>query len=128
MAWRFNDHTPVYLQIADKLRSSIINGEFPPGGQIPPVRQIAVAAAVNPNTVQRAVSELETEGLLVARSTYGCFVTEDSEAILRVRRDAAYRLVNDFLSFAQEMSIDSDELITLIKEVANGSSGMQEPV
>lgn len=146
MAWRFNEHAPVYVQIADKLRGSIMTGEFPPGGQIPPVRQIALAAAVNPNTVQRAIAELEAEGLLYPRSTQGCFVTEDEEVLARIRKEAAERLVTDFVSFAAEMSITREELIKMIEsleapapaemtvieetaeEVNDEHSGMQESV
>ena len=54
MAWSFDKHTPVYIQIADRIRSEIITGEYPPESQIPSVRQLAYMAAVNPNTVQRA--------------------------------------------------------------------------
>ena len=116
MAWSFNEHTPVYIQIADKLRNDIISGIFPAGEQIPTVRQLAMTAAVNPNTVQRALTELESEGIIHAKGTNGRFVTEDEQILLSAREASARRLVKDFIAQAQCMSISKSELIKMIEE------------
>ena len=79
MAWKFSSDKPVYLQISDKIVKKVLSGEYPVGEQIPTVRQIALEAAVNPNTVQHAFSELENEGLIISKGTMGRFVTEDAE-------------------------------------------------
>ena len=116
MAWSFNQHAPVYIQIAERLRTDIINGTYAPGEQIPPVRQLAITAAVNPNTMQRAFSELEAEGLLCAKGTQGRYVTEDIAILSSARRTAARQLVSDFIKQAESISMSKAELIKMIEE------------
>ena len=88
MQWKFNGNRPVYIQIMEHVRSAILTGEFPPGGRVPPVRDLAAQAQVNPNTMQRALLELEREGLVISRGTMGRFVTQNPE-ILQTMRQAA---------------------------------------
>ena len=118
MAWKFNGRDPVFLQIANRLRRDIVDGKYPPACQFPSVRQIAADAAVNPNTVQKALSYLEDEGILLTRGTIGRFVTEDvailTEAKQRILRDSARR----WLEEADELGISPSELIELIKKEA----------
>ncbi|MBQ2943279.1 MAG: GntR family transcriptional regulator [Ruminococcus sp.] len=116
MAWSFDKHTPVYLQIAERIRNNIIRGVYPPNSQIPSVRQLALLAAVNPNTVQHALTALELEGIIYSESTTGRFVTDNEELINSARVQAAHKLVSQFMKSAQELSISKDELITMIKE------------
>ena len=116
MAWSFDRHTPVYLQIADRIRNEIIKGTYEPNSQIPSVRQLALEAAVNPNTVQRALSALEAEGLIYSESTAGRFVTEDEGLIAGAKGKAAKDFVAAFLRQAEELSITPKELIKMIEE------------
>ena len=88
MTWQFRGHSPVYRQIVRHIRADILNGCYQPDEQIPPVRQLAMEAGVNPNTMQRALSALEDEGLRVSRGTVGRFVTSDEAALERARRTA----------------------------------------
>lgn len=94
MQWKFSGGRPVYVQIMEHIRGAILMGEFPPGARIPPVRDFAAQAQVNPNTMQRALLELEREGLLISCGTTGRFVA-DNKAILDDMRkkavDAAIR-------------------------------------
>lgn len=119
MAWSFNEYTPVYLQIADRIRNDIISGVYEKGTQIPPVRQLALTAAVNPNTVQHALTELESEGIIYSRGTSGRFVTDDLEIIASARQEAARKLIKDFIKQAESMSIDKKELIKMLEEEEN---------
>ena len=116
MAWSFDKHTPVYLQIASRIRSDIIKGVYPPASQIPPVRQLATVAAVNPNTVQHALTALEAEGIIYSQGTSGRFVTSDIELLAKAKKDAAKDFVQQFLCKAEELSISRKELIELIEE------------
>ena len=116
MAWSFASDRPVYVQLAERLRKKILSADYKPGEQIPSVRQLAVETAVNPNTVQRALAELEAEGLLEVRGTLGKFVTEDRTAIERCQAEQAKALVRTFVSSAAEMSIPIEKLIAMIKE------------
>ena len=119
MAWSFASDRPVYVQLAERLRKKIISSEYSAGEQIPSVRQLAAETAVNPNTVQRALAELEGEGLLEVRGALGKFVTEDREVIERSRREQAKSLVRSFVASAAEMSIPTEELISMIQEEIN---------
>ena len=92
MQWKFAGGQPVYLQIMAQMKTAVLAGEFPPGGRIPPVRELAFQAQVNPNTMQRALVELEREGLLETRGTLGRFVT-DEPTVLDAMRDAALESV-----------------------------------
>lgn len=75
MNWKFAGDRPVYQQIMAAIRGAILKGELPPGGKVPSVRDLAAQAQVNPNTMQRALTELEREGLLVSGGTSGRSVT-----------------------------------------------------
>ena len=116
MAWTFNEHTPVYLQIVGRIRNDILSGVYKPDDQIPPVRQLALTAAVNPNTMQRALTELEAEGLLYSKGTQGRFVTSDPDALAVVRKSAAKQLVSEFVKSAKHLAVSKDEIIKLIEE------------
>ena len=116
MSWKFSPDRPVYVQVAERMRNLIISGKYPPGGQIPSVRQIALDAAVNPNTVQRAVAELESEGLIVSHGTVGNFVTDDEGTINLCKQSRARALVDEFIKSAAELSISKEELIKMRKE------------
>ena len=85
MNWKFSGDRPVYQQIMALIRGAILRGELPPGGKIPSVRDLAAEAQVNPNTTQRAMTELEREGLLVSGGTSGRTVTENPQILEQLR-------------------------------------------
>ena len=116
MAWSFSSDKPVYLQIADRIRKSVVSGEFKPCEQIPTVRQLALTAAVNPNTVQHAFAELEKEGIIVSQGTTGRYVTEDIRIIEACRNNMAQRLVESFARDMQELAISNDSIICMLEE------------
>ena len=88
MEWKFTGDRPVYQQIMEAVNGAVLKGELKPGQKVPSVRDLAAAAKVNPNTMQRALTELEREGLLVGCGTSGRYVTTD-EAILAAMRKQA---------------------------------------
>lgn len=117
MAWKFSSDKPVYLQIADRIVKKVLSGEYSAGEQIPTVRQIALEAAVNPNTVQHAFSELENEGLIISKGTLGRFVTDDTEVVAACRRRMAEQLVREFAKNMEQLSITKEQAVTMIEEV-----------
>jgi len=116
MAWSFTSDRPVYLQIADRIKKMVLSGEYSAGEQIATVRQLATTAAVNPNTVQRAFTELESEGIIVSKGTVGRFVTEEPEVLETCRSKMAEDLVKDFVKDMRQLSIGKTQLIKMIEE------------
>ena len=97
MGERFDMSRPIYAQIVERLKAKILAGVYPPGGHLDSVRDMAAAAGVNPNTMQRALAQLETEGLVRTERTSGRYVTEDTALIEQLRADTARTLASDFL-------------------------------
>ena len=87
MSWVLDSGRPIYLQIVERLELSIVSGQFKPGDKVPSVRELAVEAGVNPNTMQKAMVELERQGLVHSERTSGRFITEDEAMITQVREE-----------------------------------------
>ena len=95
MDWKFSADCPVYQQIVSIIRAGILTGELPPGEKIPSVRDLAAEAQVNPNTMQRALTELEREGLLIGGGTTGRTVTQDQAVLSSLREDTLAELARE---------------------------------
>jgi DNA-binding transcriptional regulator YhcF (GntR family) len=99
LSWKFDDGTPIYLQIAERIRAQIASGELPPGGKIPTVREIAETAGVNPNTVQRALSELESSALVASeRGNGGRYVSANPDVLEKLKHDLARSTASDYIA------------------------------
>ena len=116
MAWEFNRTTPVFMQIAGRLRSEILGGKYEANTQIPSVRQLAFEASVNPNTMQKALTKLEEDGLLYTRGTVGRFVTSDQAVLQRARELSKREILHDLLEQTKALGITGEELIRYIRE------------
>lgn len=114
MHWKIDSSRPVYIQIMEHFRSAVLANEFPPGSRIPSVRDLAVAAGVNPNTMQRALTELEHEGLLVSKGTLGRFVTDDSEIVDAMRQAAIAQAVRTSAAQFEALGLTMAEAARLI--------------
>ena len=117
MAWSFSSDRAVYLQIAERIKKSVLSGEYPIGAQIPSVRQLAMDAAVNPNTIQHAFTELENQGIIISKGTQGRYVTEDQQAVEICRRKMAQEYVRHFLEDIGQLSVTAEQAIAMIEEV-----------
>lgn len=115
MTWSFTPDRPIYLQLQETLKLSIVSGLHPPGSKLPAVRDLALEAAVNPNTVQRALTELEREGLVHTQRTSGRFVTEEIAVIENVKSELALELVDVFLEKMAAIGYNAEETAALIK-------------
>ena len=89
MPWNLDSSRPIYLQIIERVQMDIITGRYQPGDKLPSVRDLAQEAAVNPNTMQKALSELERSGLIYSQRTSGRFITEDKELIHQMKKELA---------------------------------------
>ena len=116
MGWTLDKNRPIYLQLVEELQSRIVSGAYPPGAKIDSVRDLAADAAVNPNTMQRALAELEQSGLLRSERTSGRFVTEDRALIAQVRRALAREKIEAFVRDMSVLGFGQQELLNLIRE------------
>ena len=85
----FQSNTPIYLQLIDMLKLQIVSGRLKPGDKLPSVRDLAMEYGVNPNTMQKALGQLEWEKLVYTVRTTGRYVTEDAASIQALRKELA---------------------------------------
>ncbi len=116
MAWSFTSDAPIYAQAARVIKLRILKGDYPPGGTVPSVRDLAQEAAVNPNTMQRALSLLESEGLLTTQRTAGRRVTEEQERITHLRREMAETVIEECRSRLTELGYTAEDIRRIWKE------------
>lgn len=115
MPWSFDSDRTVYLQLMDQIKQRILSGEYKPGEKVPSVRDLAAEAAVNPNTMQRAFSELERTGFLYTQRTNGRFITEDIERINSARKELAESETDAFLQKMYRLGLHEDDILPLIE-------------
>lgn len=116
MAWNLNSDRPIYAQILEVIQLRIIAGQYKPGDKIPSVRELAAEAGVNPNTMQKALSELERSGLVMAQRTSGRIVTEDMEMIKQTQNILAREQVELFISKMKELGFNKEDIVTLLEQ------------
>lgn len=117
MAWALDSERPIYAQIIERVQLDIITGHYKPGEKLPSVRDLASEAAVNPNTMQKALSELEQSGLLYTQRTSGRFITEDTELIQRMKTTLATMQVREFIHKMRQIGLDDTEILQLIQTI-----------
>ncbi|MDR3804632.1 MAG: GntR family transcriptional regulator [Dysosmobacter sp.] len=116
MQWQFSNEMPIYSQLVEQIKIGIVSGMFPPGERLPSVRDLATEAGVNPNTMQRAMTELERDGLVYSQRTAGRFVTEDHAVIEAAKRDLAQRHIHAFLAAMLRLGYGREEIISLLEQ------------
>ena len=116
MPWTLDSSRPNYLQIIERVQMDIITGRYQPGDKLPSVRDLAQEAAVNPNTMQKALSELERSGLIYSQRTSGRFITEDKELIHQMKKELAAAEVSAFVAHMKQLGITPEEIRQLLAE------------
>ena len=114
MPWNLDSSRPIYLQIIERVQMDIITGRYQPGDKLPSVRDLAQEAAVNPNTMQKALSELERSGLIYSQRTSGRFITEDKELIHQMKKELAAAEVSAFVANMKQLGITPEEILQLL--------------
>ena len=117
MAWNLDSSRPIYTQIVERISLDIIAGKYQPGARLPSVRDFASEAGVNPNTMQKALAELERENLVHSERTSGRFITEDTAMIEKRREELATTQIRDFFEKMQQMGFDTEKTIALIERI-----------
>lgn len=107
----FDNSRPIYLQLLEEFRLKISTGQWPAGAKIDSVRNLARIYEVNPNTVQKALAELERDGLSESRRTAGRFVTDNEKLISKLENSSFYELADQFIEGAVGLNLEKDEAI-----------------
>lgn len=115
MSWNFDEKSPIYIQIAKYIKMKIISQEIKSGDQLPTVRELAEEAGVNPNTMQRAFSALEHEGMVFSKRTSGRFVTEDEKLIKQKRHELATEELQSFVQNMHHIGFDTSDIIAVLE-------------
>lgn len=118
MKWNLDADRPIYSQLVDHITLSIISGEYKSGKKLPSVRDLAAEAAVNPNTMQKALAELERDGLVYTQRTSGRFITDDKEMLFKVKTELAKEKIESFLIQMESMGFSKEEILKLIEAAA----------
>lgn len=122
MPWNLDSDRPIFIQIIEKIQMDIISGVYSPGDKLPSVRELAAEASVNPNTMQKALSELERTGLVYSQRTSGRFITEDTTMIDELKAELAKEIISQFLENMQKLGFQYDETISLMKQTIEGDT------
>ena len=120
--WKFSNDRPVYLQIMDVIKLRIATGQYPVGGRIPSVRDLAEEARVNPNTMQKALYEIEREGYLISLRTSGKFVTDSAEKVDELKNLLYSGIISEFVSKMNELGITPEQAVKLVTEFTNNEN------
>lgn len=114
MDWTFDDDRPIYIQLVEQLTTFIIRGDFSPSERLPSVRDLAQATRVNPNTMQKALAELEESGLVKTERTSGKFVTDDAQLIEKIKVQKARLLASDYFLGASRLGLTAKQAKELV--------------
>lgn len=117
MEFNFDNERPIYIQLVEMLKLAIITGKYPLGSRLPSVRELALYAKVNPNTLQKALGELESDKLIYTERTNGKYVTSDSKLIKKYQDNMAKEIVNKFINDMNNIGYDYKMIKEYIKEI-----------
>ncbi len=115
MGYEFDNERPIYVQLVESLKQDIVSGKIKTGEKLPSVRDLAKEAKVNPNTMQKALIELEKEGLIFTERTNGKYVTENKKDIEKTKNEFARKLTEKYIKDMQDIGIDKENIISYLK-------------
>ncbi len=115
--FKFDNERPIYLQLVEQLRVAIVSGAYAAGSRLPSVRELAVMAKVNPNTMQKALTELESDRLIFTERTNGKYVTNDQRLLAKIKTELASDLVQKYTSDMAKIGITYGESIKYLKQL-----------
>ncbi len=128
MPWNLNSDRPIFLQIIDKIQMDIISGYYQPGDKLPSVRELAQEASVNPNTMQKALSELERTGLVYSQRTSGRFITEDTDMIHTLKEQRAQEISLRFLENMRSLGFQKEEILALLRQILEQDTAKERTI
>lgn len=116
MPWDLDNNRPIYIQLMEKIQLDIVSGIYKPGDRLPSIRDLALKAAVNPNTMQKALSELERSGIVHSKRTSGRLITEDESMLKQLKNELAQEHIHAFLEKMDKLGFSKEEILTLTQE------------
>lgn len=119
MSWTLTTDRPIYIQLMEVLKFKIISGAYKPGDKLPSVRDLAAEASVNPNTMQKALSELERENLIYTNRTSGKFISEDEAMLYKLKQDIAREEIQKFFTNMSKLGFSKKETIQILEEISD---------
>ena len=117
MTTQFQSNMPIYLQLVNNFKHRIVSGELKAGSKLESVRDLAISFEVNPNTMQRALAELERDGLVYADRTVGRFITENKELISKMREAVAQEIISQFIRQMKSLGFSDREAMEMFKKM-----------
>lgn len=115
MNWKLTDDRPIWIQLSEQIARGIISGAYPPGSRLPSVRELALQAGVNPNTMQRALAQLEQDGLAKADRTAGRIVTDDAEILEKARLLEAKAKIHEYFNGMEQLGYTKGQAMEMLK-------------
>lgn len=128
MNWTLVNDRPIYIQLTEQITQYIVAGVFKPGTRMASVRDLAADAGVNPNTMQRAMAELERNGLVRTHRTTGRMITEDLEMLSKIRNELADARVAEFLDGMKTIGFSPKEAAALLARKADADTPKEDAV
>ncbi|MFA5523056.1 MAG: GntR family transcriptional regulator [Tissierellales bacterium] len=117
MQWNIDSERPVYIQLIEQIQAGIVSGYFNPGDKLPSVRELAAEAGVNPNTMQRALAELEQTELVYTNRTSGRFITSDIGIIKKLKKQSANNIIVEFIEKMKQIGYQEDDILECITKI-----------
>lgn len=115
MKWIFKDGIPIYSQIVEQMKLHIASGAYKIGDKLTSVRDLAVEAGVNPNTMQRAFAELERDGLLHSERTRGRFITEEENVLGNMKKELGRNFIREMFENMKKLGMSNDEILEAVQ-------------
>ncbi|MCI8846554.1 MAG: GntR family transcriptional regulator [Lachnospiraceae bacterium] len=122
MAWNLSTDKPIYSQLVEIIQIQITAGKYKAGDRLPSVRELAAEASVNPNTMQKALAELERNALIITQRTSGRIVTEDTELIQKTQANLADKYIENFFRAMKELGYSAEDILSLVQKTVNKES------
>lgn len=116
MPWALDADRPIYAQLVEKIQLDIVSGKYEAGDKLPSVRELAAEASVNPNTMQKAMQELERKGMVFAQRTSGRFITEDRVMIQQLKEEMASAQIQEFFQKMMQLGFQKEEMMNMIQK------------
>ncbi|MDF2510982.1 MAG: GntR family transcriptional regulator [Herbinix sp.] len=128
MQWELDSGRPVYLQLIEQIQAGIISGYYKAGDKLPSVRELAAEATVNPNTMQKALVDLERTGLVFTNRTSGRFITSDESMIKKLKEQSALELVQEFIERMKQHGFEPKETLAYVTDIVNQKKSTDQKV